>query len=40
MQRHVEDSIATLRWNIAVAIAGTLHRCPCGCRHSNNLQYA
>lgn len=28
-QRHVPDSIPTLRWLIAQAIANRLHRCPC-----------
>ncbi len=31
-QRHVPDSIPSLRARIAQAIVSTLHRCPCCCR--------
>jgi hypothetical protein len=31
MQRHVPDSITTLRFLLARQIANQLDRCPCGC---------
>ncbi len=34
-QRHIPDLIATMRERIAIAIARTLHRCPC-CARLNN----
>jgi SRSO17 transposase len=33
-QRHVDNSIPTLRWHIAAVIAETLQRCPCCGRNS------
>jgi len=36
-QRHVPDSIATLRWRIAACIARRLHRCPFCFASSGNL---